>query len=121
MEQEKSAMQTFKKLILFFGCNIIGFQLLPLIYVLSLKTGIIDLNDENLNTSEFFFGAMQATENSELLPVPVMLVFPLVTWAICALFSFAYFFVGKKWRRFFLLAPLILPALHSLIIMLKFA
>jgi hypothetical protein len=112
-------MKTFKKLALFFGCNIIGFHLLPLIYILSLKLGFIDLNDENLDTSQFFFGAMHAA-NSELLPVPIMLVFPLMTWVICALFSLAYFFVSKRWKRFFLLAPIIFPSLHSLVLMLKF-
>ena len=113
-------MHTLKKLALFFGCNIIGFHLLPLLYILSLKVGIIDLNNESFNTSEFFVSSAQALPDTDLLPVPVILFFPIITWAICALFSFAYFFVSKKWGRFFLLAPLILPFLHSLVLLLKF-
>lgn len=36
---------------------------------------------------------------------------PLMVWITCALFSFSIFFVSKKWRPFFYLAPIIAPAL----------
>ncbi len=119
MKQEKRAMQTLKKLILFFGCNIIGFTLPGMLYLFSISTGIIDLNAENFDTNGFFWGTTQTTDTG-VTPIPFMIALPSLTWAICALFSFSYFFVSKKWGRFFLLAPLVLPFLHSLVILLKF-
>ncbi|MCK5384269.1 MAG: hypothetical protein KAJ29_01740 [Alphaproteobacteria bacterium] len=113
-------MQTLKKLILFFGCNIIGFSLFPLLYVISIKTGIIDINAEDFDTSNFFLSTAEIS-GVGTIPVPIMLSFPTLTWIICALFSLSYFFVSKRWRRFFLLAPILLPFMHGFVIMLKYS
>lgn len=119
MKQEKRAMRTLKKLALFFGCNVIGFFLPPILYHFSLATRIIDINAENFDLSGFYLGATQIS-NGDPIYQPVMVLLPILTWIICSLFSFSFFFVGKKWERFFLLAPLLLPVLQSLIIMLKY-
>ena len=117
--KKKSAMHTLKKLALFLGCNIVGFFLPALLYLFSLITRIIDLSAKDFDVSSFFLGTTE-TAGSELLPIPLMLFFPTLTWIICAIFSFSYFFVSRKWKRFFLLMPLLLPFLHAFVLMLKF-
>ena len=112
-------MQTFKKLVIFFFCNITGFFLPLILYVLSLKFGIIDINAEGFDVENFFVGVTEVP-NFGPIPAPGMIYFAHLTWALCALFSIAYFFVAKRWKRIFVLAPLLLPLLHSLIILLRF-
>ena len=119
-DHRKKTMHTFKKIIFFLGSNIIGFSLLPILYVTSVVTGILDINGENFDTANFFLSTAEIV-GRDPMPVPIMLSFPSFTWAICALFSFAYFFVNKRWQRFFLLAPLVLPVTHALVILLQFA
>lgn len=38
------------------------------------------------------------------------------TWIICALFSFAFFFLKSGWRHFFLLAPAVIPFLFGMVL-----
>lgn len=107
-------MKTLRKLILFFVFNLIGFITPALIYGASLKFNLIDIDAEDFDVQGFFSAVVEET------PVPVIISQPLITWLICALFSFAIFFVARKWRRIFLLAPIILPTLHSFVLLLKF-
>jgi len=116
-KKRKSIMQTVKKLILFFTCNFLGFFLPSILYFTGLKTHFINLQAENFNIESFYVGTTQL-HGTDPTPVPAMIFFPSMTWAVCALFSFAYFFVGEKWKRLFLLAPLVVPFLHSLVTMI---
>ncbi|MCK5375157.1 MAG: hypothetical protein KAJ40_07725 [Alphaproteobacteria bacterium] len=112
-------MPIFKKLALFFSCNIIGFFLPLILYPLCLKLRIINIEAEGFDTSGFFIGTTEIPDVG-MVPIPVTVYFPILTWVFCALFSFAYFFVSKKWQRIFLFAPLIMPLVQSLLILIRF-
>lgn len=107
-------MNILKKLILFFGSNIIGFFLPTLLYYLTLKLRLVDFEAEGFDITGFYY------DLSGDVPLPTMIFIPIITWVICAIFSFAYFFVSKKWQRLFLIAPAILPLLHSIIILVQY-
>jgi hypothetical protein len=94
-------MKTYKRVLLFFLCNGIGYFTVLVFYVLSLKH-LVDLDAPDYNAAQFDFDLL--TKQS-------------LTWLICALFSFAIFFVSKKWRLFFYLAPIVIPILSGLFLL----
>tara|TARA_R110001592_G_scaffold144484_2_gene367614 strand:- start:1436 stop:1735 length:300 start_codon:yes stop_codon:yes gene_type:complete len=97
-------MKTYKKLFLFFVCNALGFNIGPVIYVLSLKFDWVNSQ-----------AIAEAGGNLE----SALIFGPSVTWLVCALFSFAIFFVRKSWRTIFLLAPIFVPLIHALVMLVK--
>ncbi len=110
----QSAMNTFKKLFLFFFCNAAGFAAPPFIYWLILKFEILDVQAEGFDVLGFYSVA------EEDVLVPIIISQPLLTWIACALFSLAVFFVKRKTRVIFYLAPIVLPTLHALMLTFKF-
>ncbi len=115
VETSKDVMKTIKKLFLFFFCNWLGFTMPAIIYNLAtLKFNLIDFENESFDALSFYSNMSGDT------PAPVMVFEPTVTWIICALFSFAIFFLKGKWRYVFMLAPIVMPTLHSLILLIKF-
>jgi energy-coupling factor transporter transmembrane protein EcfT len=110
----QSAMNTIKKLLTFFLCNAIGFAAPPFVYWLILRFEILDIHAEGFDVLGFYSVAQ------EDVLVPIVISQPLLTWMACALFSLAVFFVKKKSRIVFYLAPIILPTLHALILTFKF-
>lgn len=115
--RKRTGMKTLKNISLLFICNFVGFFLPTFLYLISLSTRIIDVQSEDFDAQKFFYGTTNfgGTEN---IPVPYMVTMPQMTWVLCFLFSFSIFFVSKKWKRVFLLAPLLTPFLHSFLIML---
>jgi len=96
-------MQTLIRVSLFFLCNVIGFNIGPLLYVVALKLNIVEITAENAASYEY-----------DLIQVN------LLTWAACAAFSFAYFFLSGHWRKAFLLAPIVVPLLYCLASIVKY-
>ncbi len=107
-------MKTFKTLFQFFIFNFIGFSAPPLVYLIAIKFNIIDISAEDFDTLGFY------NKVANDIPIPIIISQPLITWIACMVFSFSIFFVKGKWKMVFMLAPAIVPALHSLFILIRF-
>jgi len=107
-------MKTFKKLFQFFIFNLIGFAAPSLVYWASMTFNLVDINADNFDTLSFYSTVVKDT------PIPIIISQPLITWIVCMLFSFSIFFVKRKWKIIFMLAPTILPTLHALFLLIKF-
>lgn len=92
-------MRVLISVVLFFLCNLIGSLIGPLLYVLSVKYELVAAN-EGLDQTIFF--------NDIVLLVSL-------TWLVCALFSFATFFLSGIWRVVFYLAPIVIPLIVGLV------
>jgi hypothetical protein len=92
-------MITTQKLIYFILANAIGFFSVPLCYYIGLSTGALSPSDPNLDINAFRTWFLGGT---------------MLTWMVCCLFSFAYFFFAGKMRLVFLLAPAIAPVAYGL-------
>lgn len=91
--------RTFINLFLFVLCNAVGFTVAPLIFVLSINFGFLDL--ENSTTD------LQTIQHT-------LIVMPTLMWLPCAVFSIAFFVLKNPWRTFFLIMPIIAPLIFVL-------
>jgi len=89
-------MNVILKLVLFLSSNLLGMWMHAITFWIVMTMG---LRDFNADPSLLQFYSLQV----------------IGTWAICALFSFSFFFLKSKMRYFFLLAPTIIPFFFGLI------
>ena len=104
MKIPSPSITTLKNILFFFLTNFIGFNIGPLIFVLIVKYNLID--SENADFSPLIYEHFMKTVT--------------LFWLICALFSFALFFMKGNWKIFFMLAPIIIPAFYSLSFLVKY-
>lgn len=97
-------MKTLTPVLLFLLSNIIGYMLVVILYAVAPIYGFI-----NIETTDF------------LLNKEIDMGIVLVMWLICAIFSFASFFLSRKWKIFFLSAPIIVPLICSLKLLAAYA
>ncbi len=91
-------MKTYIAVLLFFVCNTVGFFTGSFVYAVALKFIDIEKSGFGLASMQYEMG------------------FVLVIWLVCALFSFTSFFLSSlKWKMAFLLFPIIMPLLTSII------
>lgn len=93
-------MKHLTKIVLFLLANGIGFMSVALCVLVMTKSGALTGSDINPQAFKLHFVA--ATY---------------LTWAACALFSIAYFFLKGKERFLFLLAPAIIPLIYGLYVL----
>ncbi|MGQ0527905.1 MAG: hypothetical protein ACT4OY_07775 [Alphaproteobacteria bacterium] len=92
-------MTRFQKIALFVLINALGFLSPSFCYYIGITTGAIAPSSPDFDISTFrlwFFPGIT------------------MTWAVCALFSLAFFFIRDNGRWLFLLAPLVIPVLYGL-------
>ncbi len=94
-------MKIYLKILIFFICNIIGFFTGSFLYAMAQIYKFIDIEN-----SGFSITSMQYDMGT------IMII-----WLVCAIFSFASFFLSKKWGVFFLSAPIIAPFITSLMLL----
>lgn len=83
------------KILLFLIFNLAGFFATSLLFVISLKLGVITADNIDQFSPSIFLGAS-------------------LTWLTCALYSVAYFFIKGKMKFFFLSAPLVFPLSYGI-------
>ena len=92
-------MKTSITVLLFLLCNIIGFFTGSFIYAIAQIYKFIDIEN-----SGFTLASMKYEMG-----------FVLMVWLACAIFSFVSFFLSSlKWKMAFLLFPIIIPLLSSI-------
>lgn len=79
--------------------NVLGFFSVGICYAFGTATGLIDINASGFDTVAFQKWFFTGT---------------ILTWAICAIFSVAYFFTSGKMQRVFLWAPAVVPFFYGL-------
>lgn len=90
-------MKILIKVLVFFLVNAIGYYVAPSLFaLLVLKFDMLDYSNTAINKVNF--------EQTYFLRT-------LMTWGICAVFSFAGFFFKSSIRFLFLLAPIFVPLL----------
>jgi len=89
-------MDSVKRVLLFLLCNLTGLAIVVGTFYAILLYDVIDPQSLDLSAE-----AIQTL----FIGVPMMI------WVACAIFSFAIFFVSKKWRPFFYIAPMVAPPL----------
>lgn len=94
-------MKIYLKLLVFFLCNTIGFFIGSFLYAMAQIYKFIDIEN-----SGFSLASMQ-------YDMGVIMII----WLACAIFSFASFFLSKKWKIFFLSMPIAMPFITSLILL----
>jgi hypothetical protein len=93
-------MKHLSKIILFLLSNVVGFMSVALCVLVMTKSGA--LTNAEIDPRSFQLHFVAATY---------------LTWAACALFSVAYFFIKGKERFLFLLAPAIVPLVYGLYVL----
>jgi len=93
-------MKIYITVALFFLCNITGFFTGSFMYAVAQIYRFI-----NIEETGFSIANMQYDMGVVLM-----------MWAACAVFSFASFFLSRKWKIVFLAAPVIAPLISSLIL-----
>ena len=97
--------RTVINLILFLVFNVIGFTVGPLLFVLSLQLGIFDPEIAQTDAQSLQYA---------------LITTPSFIWLPCAVFSFAFFFLTSRWRRFFLMMPVVAPLIYSVTQIISF-
>lgn len=92
-------MNLVLKFIAFLICNAVGFFSTAICFAIGIYTGLISPDDATFDMASFERWFMTGV---------------MVTWAICAVFSLAYFFIQGKMRFVFLLAPALVPLAYGL-------
>jgi len=92
-------MPSFSKIVIFVLVNAIGFSSIFILYPLGLVTGIISPDDPAFDALAFQRWFLTGT---------------MMTWVVCALFSFSYFFLKGIAKRIFLWAPVVVPMTYGL-------
>ncbi|MGH1455972.1 MAG: hypothetical protein ACRBDI_04260 [Alphaproteobacteria bacterium] len=97
--------KTLLKVSTFFAVNAIGFSMSTAIVLAASALNLIDLSTPDFNIEQFkhdiFF------KHS-------------MTWMICAIFSFSFFFLKGIWRNILLFAPIAIPLIYSLMNLAKY-
>lgn len=91
------------KIALFLIVNAAGFFTMPTVYVLATKFGVMPDTNEYAETAHLLFFRIGS-----------------FIWPVCALASIGYFFAGKEARPWLLLAPIYVPALYTIGIIVYF-
>lgn len=100
-------MNIFLKVLIFFLINAIGYYVGPTLYaLLVLKMGVIDYSNPTIDLAQF--------EQTYFIRT-------LLSWGVCAVFSFVSFFLKSSLRFAFLLAPIFIPVVISLFYILSAA
>lgn len=95
-------MNHLSKILAFLIVNAAGFMSVPLCFIVVTKLGLLKMPSENLELYSFKTQFMHGTY---------------MTWLVCAIFSFAYFFLKGKERLLFLWAPLAVPVSYGLYVL----
>jgi hypothetical protein len=97
--------KTLLKVLAFFAMNAIGFSMSAILVVIVTALNLLDTSAADFNFNQFkhdiFF------KNS-------------VTWMVCAIFSFSFFFLKGIWRYIMLLAPAVIPFIYTTMNMVKY-
>lgn len=89
---------TFKKIALFVFANILGFSVPTLLFLGGVTLNLFPADDPQAAAvvqNELFHGSI-------------------ITWMVCAVFSVSYFFLKGRAGLMFLWAPVVLPLLYGL-------
>ena len=89
-------MNSVKRVLLFLLCNLTGLAIVSGTFYAILLYDVIDPQSISISADDI---------QRLFIGVPMMM------WAVCALFSFSIFFVSKRWRPFFYIAPIATPPL----------
>ncbi len=97
--------KTVLKVLLFFSVNALGFYISPLMVIFVSATDLVDMSNPDFNAVLFqhdvFFKHY-------------------MTWMVCALFSFSFFFLKGMWRYIMLGAPVAIPLIYTTMNMMKY-
>ncbi len=97
-------MKIYLTILIFFLCNTIGFFTGSFLYAMAQIYKFIDIEK-----SGFSITSMQYDMGIILM-----------VWLACAIFSFASFFLSKKWKIVFLSAPIIAPFITSIALLINY-
>lgn len=97
-------MNTFKNLALFLIFNLVGAFTAPSLYAIALTQKLVDIQESGLTQG--------------ILGYDILII--QLNWLACALFSFSVFFLKGTWKKIFLLAPIIIPFILTVITLIKY-
>ncbi len=95
-------MKISLSIFIFFICNFIGLTIVPALYAIAPIYKFINIESD--------FSANMQYDIS----------YSMIAWLACALFSFASFFLSRKWKVLFLLAPIVMPFIFSIALLSKY-
>ena len=97
--------KTLINVALFFLINALGFSMSTAIVLFVTTFNFVDLTAAELNVEQFKYDIFYKHS---------------VTWMVCALFSFSFFFLKGMWRYIMLLAPVVIPFIYTTMNMVKY-
>ncbi len=95
-------MKLPSRIILLVAANAAGFFATGFCYYLGVRIGKLDINHPDFNAALLHHNFTMG----------------MTTWAVCAVFSFAFLFLKGKEKYFFLLAPVVFPLAYGLSVLL---
>ncbi len=96
-------MKISLNIFIFFLCNFIGITVIATIYAIALIYKFVDIEASNF-----------------ILNIRHDMGYSMMAWAACSIFSFSSFFLSQKWKIFFLISPIIIPFIFSVILLSRY-